>query len=171
MIQQPLQLSFYSWKWSYSASLQKDFVYTYSFQFSWINFPENHLLHVRFANGNELHLTNRYLYARAGSVQQKWLVPQIRNIYFQRKRFILPILTGGILLPFTILAFHAHVISAWISGIFVLIGIMLLYYGFAGEQQLTIVANNLSYHLFVGNDTEILQKSVSILHRYLTKKV
>jgi len=158
----------FSWVQHSSASLSKPlWIYSYSYDHSWVNLPENMIASFEFANNSQIELSNRRLYVRVHQKQTQWRIKDVKKLSLAHKKLILPIITGGITFPFAVLAIHAHVINYWLGIVFGLIGLLLIYYGFLGNYQLTIHTATHLFHLFTGEDKMQVAIAVKKINKWI----
>jgi hypothetical protein len=81
---------------------------------------------------------------------------------------MLPILTGGIVAPLSLLAVFLHILAPFLGFSIFLVGLMMLYYGYRGTYQLVFHTHHqITISLFVDDYTDAIGKFVKQANEFI----
>jgi hypothetical protein len=119
------------------------YVYDYTYYFDWLEQKENKIAECTISNHSSLLLTNKALCVQTH--HQSWgarlkILPlnKVNNIEIDFQRLIFPLIIGGIVAPLALVAAFLNMTHFWISIAMSMLGLALVYYGWAGTYQLKI---------------------------------
>jgi hypothetical protein len=113
---------------------------------------------VCFLSDTSLHLIVK---GRTSSFFVQWVL----DISFKRKKYLLPIILGGIIAPLAALGLFQYYLNPWIMMSFLIISSMSIYYGFEGGLALCITTPIKEYDFFIKKATPNLKAFMSYARR------
>lgn len=146
------------------------YFFSYSYLYDWVVTEENELARCTFNRGDSLTLTDKKLYISYNGKTSSFYLKSITALQLSFRRLILPILTGGIIAPLSLLALFLKAMNLFFAFTMFLIGILLLYYGYSGSYQIVFrLKHNVSVSFFVDEPAESLYQFVRYVNRFLRK--
>ena len=124
---------------------RKPYVYHYTYYYTWLNQHQSLVASCMLNPNRKLLLTNKNLEVITRSVINKQTyrlsIPlrQIESLEVRHKKLILPLIVGGIVAPFSTVATLLRLVGFWSGMGVVIAGLLLVYYGWVGTQQFSIV--------------------------------
>ncbi len=134
----------------------------HSYWYSWLQQDEDQLAEIRLSRSQHFILREHTLYLKYKGREHGIPLNKIAQVELSFKRLILPIITGGIVGPLSVISIYSGVMDPWISAGLLLVGGMLAYYGFTGAFQFQITfVNGLHFSVFVDEDSPAIKQFVN----------
>lgn len=147
------------------------YFYSYSYQYDWLITEENEIRRCTFNKHDALLLTNKRIYFTYNGKDHHLYLKSLTKLEFSFRRLMLPILTGGIIAPLSLIALFLQVLNLFVGFTMLLIGILLLYYGYRGTYQLVFhTPHKVSFAIFVDEPTREMAQFVSIANKMIKKR-
>lgn len=119
---------------------------------------------------NQCILTDNFLsFTRKGKITT-FALDDINNLSFSKRKLMLPLITGGVFGPLSVIAISKNIFNPWGILIWLMINLLLIYYGWIGYIAVTV--NLKSFH----RDFPIRTKSSNLIaftaffNEYMTNK-
>lgn len=122
-----------------------------------------------YQEGNEediCYLAEENLYIKNKGVISHFPLDAIMNITFKKKIFLMPIVFGGIIAPFSMIALFNGYYNLWIMLSIMMGGLALVYYGIEGSETLSVQTNVKEYDFFLKSISLNLKSFVSFVINY-----
>ena len=87
---------------------------------------------------NKISLTGNHLVINYRNKTEDYELPQVKDITFGHRKIMLYLLSGGICVPFTAVAYYRYFLDPWPTLFLLFGGIFAIYLGWRGYQVLTI---------------------------------
>ncbi|MDW7690581.1 hypothetical protein R9C00_22520 [Flammeovirgaceae bacterium SG7u.111] len=124
--------------------------YSYTYNYDWLKKEENILDSCKISVFQELKLTENQLELVQEKKTNTFPLSHLKNISVSYRYIMLPIIIGGILAPFSLVAIFGNHAQGWSGIVGLFAGVMLLYYGFNGSYQLVIEMTHNTFTTFIG---------------------
>lgn len=95
---------------------------------------------------------------------------EIIELSFKHKLLLLPLVVGGILAPFSLIAIFNDVINLWLMLILFMSGSLLIYYGFEGRNTLSITTTLKEYDYFINTPSQNLKAFLKFVMKIRDQK-
>ncbi|MEM6524911.1 MAG: hypothetical protein AAF693_13995 [Bacteroidota bacterium] len=95
----------------------------------------------------------------------KFELADITQLSFKRKLLLLPLVSGGVLAPFSLIAIFNDVLSLWLLLIMFMSGLLLAYYGLEGRNTLSITTKVKEYDYFIDTPSRNLKAFLGFVLR------
>lgn len=90
---------------------------------------------------NVCYVNNKQLLIIRKNVSTRIDLELIKGITFSNKKFLFPLITGGVLMPFFFIALFNNIFHHYISLIGFLIGVYLFYFGYVGSSSMVVLGH------------------------------
>ena len=138
----------------------QDYVSDVTYQYHWIKQKENVLDYCTIDFDGFMKLTNQRLIVYEDQKLMKFPIQEVSNLEIGYKKFILPVIIGGIIAPLSLLAAFAGYFQFWIGmGLFIT-GLLLFYYGMQGGHQVIVHGPQADYKFFIDERTKQIEAFV-----------
>ncbi len=120
--------------------------------------------------GNYLYscrLTENYLHFQAGSKTETFELQFITAINLNRRKLLLPIVGGGIIATLGILAAFRYYNDIFLVLSIAFSGLLLIYYGYSGENVIVVEMKNFSHHFPVNRTGPNLAEFITFVNNRL----
>jgi len=131
---------------------------------------ENVLASCTLNKQGKLELRDKRLILHRKDEVQTSPLNQIKKLDTKFRYFILPIIVGGIMAPFFLIATFSNYLAGMPGIIGITIGTLLLYYGFTGSHQLSIDMRSNAFNMFVDEKTPELDAFVRLVNQSLSRR-
>ena len=88
---------------------------------------------------NKLMISDEQLLVIRKNHRKVYLLSTLHQLKIEVKKYLLPLIIGGIATPFAFLSYFINLFHPWIHLLAVLIGMLLFYIGWAGKAAFTVV--------------------------------
>jgi len=75
-------------------------------------------------------------------------LPKIASLKIEVKKYLFPLILGGIITPFAFLSYFVNIFHPWIHLLSVMLGMLLFYIGWTGKSAFTIVFKNTEEEIY-----------------------
>jgi len=139
------------------------FYSTPTYQYQWLNYPQNHLFSFSPQAQTEIKLFEKKVEINSPSGKNTYSTQQVLAVGIEQKVLLLPLLLGAILLALVVVSMYRQALSRHWAMLLLLSSFILLYWGGKGSRQL-FVRTSLQNHFFLlGFDQTHAQQFVSSL--------
>ncbi len=151
-------------------SVEPKYYFTnYTYQYPWVRKRENTLYHCNLDTEGFMRLTDQKLVVFEDSKLKSFNLNEVSKLEMTYKKFIAPLVIGGIVAPLALLVAIANIFQFWIGmGAFVC-GLLLFYYGMQGGHQIVIHGSQTSYQFFVTEKSKELEWFVGWANNMVAK--
>ncbi len=161
--------------YTYTASLSESeapqYYYSYTWQYDWIHLKENIVAECQLDSGHTFKMTNRKLYLYNGKRRKRWHMRQIQQFDLQFKRLMFPLILGGVTAPLALVALISGFIGMWTGIAILIVGLLLMMYGYRGGYQFIVHFDGDALTLFIDERTPPVQHFVQAGNFFLKKMV
>jgi uncharacterized protein (DUF952 family) len=119
---------------------------------------------------NKCYLTNQNLIVIKNGKIHAFPNENIVEISFHHRKLLFLIILGGILVPLTFLLIFRIQYQSWIILLLLFIGILTLYFGYAGRLALTVTTILKEYNIFINEITPNLKAFTDFSTNYIKAK-
>ena len=97
---------------------------------------------------------------------------EVQNIEIKKKLLLLPLISGGVLAPLSLIAIFNDLLNLWVMLLAFMIGVLLIYYGVEGRFSLSILTNLKEYDFFINSPNKNIKAFIQfVLKRILNREV
>ena len=118
---------------------------------------------------NVCYLSHDNLYVKSKGIMNHFQLESIMNIGFKRKLLLFPVVVGGIISSFSLVALFNGLYNVWLMLCLMIGGLALLFYGAEGSNTLSVQTNVKEYDFFIKSPTPNLRSFVSFLINFQHK--
>lgn len=115
---------------------------------------------------NICYLSADNLFIKSKGIVSHFPIDSIMNISFKHKILLMPIIFGGILAPFALIAVFNGYYNVWLMLSLMMGGLAILYYGIEGGQTMSVQTNVKEYDFFLKSVSPNLKSFVSFVINY-----
>lgn len=91
---------------------------------------------------NKLLVSEEKLLVMRKNHRKVYLLPALAHLKTEVKKYLLPVILGGIITPFAFLSYFINLFHPWIHLLSVLLGMLLFYIGWAGKSAFIVTYKN-----------------------------
>ena len=146
-------------KINYTTSLEEnvklfEYLYSYSYNFSWIKRPANIISHYNIKEQESLTLFEDQLHIQRQDQLHIFALKEIKDLKLEFKYLIIPLIVGGIVFSLSLVGIFSSVLERWAGVLLVTIGIILLYFGIRGTYQFSVQTITHAFSFFIEEQDE-----------------
>ncbi|MBX2842125.1 MAG: hypothetical protein KTR26_10150 [Flammeovirgaceae bacterium] len=156
---------------SEDLSKLKELYFSYSYNYKWLEKEKNSLGKYFLNYGEFIELTENELIIFRDKKIHFFPLNKIKPLEINFKYFIIPLITGGIVTPLSLVAFFNNFLPRWPGIAFIFVGAMLIYYGMKGSYQITIETGNDHYSFFVDENNPKLEAFIAKINKLIYRKL
>lgn len=116
---------------------------------------------------NKCLLSNKHLIIIRKGRPHYFPAENILDISFKQRRLLLPLVAGGIIVPFSLLLIFRNAFHTWPVLFLLFGGIFLLYFGYIGRLAITIQTIIKEYDVFVQEATPNLEAFINFANQHI----
>lgn len=116
---------------------------------------------------NKCLLTNKYLIVIRRGRPHYFPVENIHNISLNQRILLLPLISGGIIVPLCLLLIFRNAFHAWPILFLLFGGIFLLYLGFSGQWAITVQTHIKEYDVFINEVSPNLRAFLKFIQNHI----
>lgn len=117
---------------------------------------------------NVCYLTRENLFVRFKNKLTTFSNNNILGITFEHKILLLPLITGGIITPLSIHALLHSYTNPWLLLSLMIIGLILMYFGWEGSSTITVKNSVKDYDFFIKQPTANLRAFAEFVQHYIS---
>ncbi|WP_020529387.1 hypothetical protein [Flexithrix dorotheae] len=155
---------------SEEISRQKELYFSYSYNYEWLGKEKNSLGKYYLNYGEFMELTENEIIIFKDKKMHFFPLKQVKPIEINFRYFIIPLITGGIVTPLSLVAFFNQFLPRWPGIAFIFVGAMLIYYGLKGTYQVAIKTWNDQYAFFVDEKNSELEAFIKKINHLIYRK-
>ncbi|HBH23870.1 MAG TPA: hypothetical protein DDY13_10660 [Cytophagales bacterium] len=94
-------------------------------------------------------------------------IQDLNHISFDKKKWLLPIIAGGIFTSFSVIATFSYSFNGIILLTAFMLGLYLLYLGWQGSWMITLHLKNIPHHIDIKEPTDSIKAFIDFTNRFL----